>query len=63
MYKDVYLCLKLLKLCVFVKVCSNNMYGLECVVFCGNCNDGKLCNNINGMCYIGCNEGVEGNIC
>lgn len=44
-------------------VCRNNIYGLECVMMCGNCNDGKFCNNINGMCYFGCNEGVEGDKC
>lgn len=47
----------------FIIVCSNNTYGLECAESCGSCNDGKPCNNINGTCHLGCNEGVEGNLC
>lgn len=47
----------------FLKVCGGNTYGLECALSCGSCNDGKPCDNINGTCHLGCNEGVEGNMC
>lgn len=47
----------------FLKVCGSHTYGLECALSCGSCNNGKPCNNINGTCHLGCNEGVKGNMC
>lgn len=39
-------------------VCDDMIYGLECVLFCGNCSDEKMCYYVNGICWSDCDIGV-----
>lgn len=35
----------------------------KCASTCGNCLNGETCDNVNGTCTDGCNEGFKGILC
>ena len=47
----------------FVVVCAEGKYGLNCNTRCPeHCKNGH-CNNVDGKCTDGCNDGYHGNQC
>ena len=47
---------------LFVELCDNNRYGLNCSLKC-ICADNESCDNKTGVCSNGCADGWEGNAC
>lgn len=43
--------------------CPNGVFGRKCLETCGNCLSDETCNNVDGMCMDGCNEGFKGDLC
>ena len=50
--------------CLFYnKECSNNTYGLHCILTCGNCRNGQQCHHVTGTCPQRCVQGYHGEKC
>lgn len=43
--------------------CMHGYYGKNCTKTCGHCLNNDICDNINGTCTNGCNEGFKGDLC
>lgn len=44
-------------------VCPDGMYGVGCLMECGNCLGDQFCNKNDGSCSGGCSEGYGGDVC
>lgn len=43
--------------------CRDGFYNVTCNQQCGNCNDGKSCDKINGICLNGCSPQFQPPLC
>lgn len=51
-----------LKIRVFL-ACLHGTYGQNCAMTCGNCLENQTCDNVNGTCTNGCDEGFKDDFC
>lgn len=43
--------------------CPHGYYGDKCADKCGKCLNNQTCDNVNGTCTRGCDEGFKGDLC
>lgn len=47
----------------FFLACLHGTYGQNCAMTCGNCLENQTCDNVNGTCTNGCDEGFKDDFC
>ena len=53
-----------IKFFILIKECTEGWYGLDCKHQCpGHCRDNAECNNVTGLCDLGCAAGWRGTLC
>lgn len=53
----------LLKRVILFVACPHGYYGDKCADKCGKCLNNQTCDNVNGTCTRGCDEGFKGDLC